>query len=99
MTTKPRGVDRGGYRPGAGRPKGSRGKHKLDELAELLPKLAEPDRQLPLYRLLDWIADESLDPKYRDVFSIAGEDDDAAFKALRDEHRTLIKLLAASLQS
>ena len=54
---------------------------------------------MPLYRLLDWIADESLDPKYRDVFSIAGEDDDAAFKALRDEHRTLIKLLAASLQS
>ena len=28
-----------------------------------------------------------------------GEDDDPAFKALQDEHRSLIKLLAASLQS
>jgi hypothetical protein len=29
------------------------------------------DEQLPLYRLLDRIADEGLDPRYRDVLSIA----------------------------
>lgn len=37
----------------------------------MLPKLAEPDRQLPLYRLLDRIDDPSLDPKYRDMLCIA----------------------------
>ena len=40
-------------------------------LTEVLPKLAETDRQLPLYCLLDRIDDPSLDPKYRDVLSIA----------------------------
>ena len=39
--------------------------------AEVLPKLTADDRQLPLYLLLDRIADESLDPKYRDALSIA----------------------------
>ena len=67
------GVGHGGYRLGAGRPKGRKdsGPRKNTVRAELLPRLAEADRQLPLYRLLDRIADESLDPKYRDVLSIA----------------------------
>lgn len=69
MTTRSLGIGRGGPRPGSGRKPGSR--NKKTALAELLPKLAEPDRQLPLYRLLDRVADESLDPKYRDVLSIA----------------------------
>ena|SRR6516162_1995487 len=69
MATKSRGIGRGGPRPGSGRKPGSRNKKTV--LAELLPKLAEPDHQLPLYRLLDRIADDSLDPKYRDVLSIA----------------------------
>jgi|SRR6516162_1079569 hypothetical protein len=69
MARKPKGTGHGGKRPGAGRPPGA--KNKRTVLAELLPKLTEPDRQLPLYRLLDRIADENLDPKYRDVLSIA----------------------------
>lgn len=67
--TKALGVGRGGKRRGAGRPPGA--KNKATVLAELLPKLDEQDRQLPLYRLLDRIADESLDARYRDVLSIA----------------------------
>ena len=69
MATKSRGIGRGGKRRGSGRPPGSRNKRTV--LAELLPRLAEPDRELPLYRLLGRIADESLDPRYRDVLSIA----------------------------
>ena len=38
---------------------------------ELLPALDESDRQLPLYRLLTRIADESEDIRYRDALSIA----------------------------
>ena len=37
---------------------------------EIMPQLEEQDRQLPLYRLLDRIADESLDPRYRDVLCV-----------------------------
>jgi hypothetical protein len=69
MATKSRGIGRGGKRRGAGRPPGAKNKRTL--LLEILPRLAEPDRQLPLYRLLNRIADESLDPRYRDVLSIA----------------------------
>jgi hypothetical protein len=60
---------RGGARPGAGRKPGSRNKRTV--LAEVLPKLAAPDQQLPLYRLLDRIADETEDIRYRDALSIA----------------------------
>ena len=59
------GFTHGGKRPGSGRPKVAKG--KLTVLAEVLPRLAEEDQQLPLYRLLDRIGDESLDPKYRDL--------------------------------
>jgi hypothetical protein len=69
MATKSRGIGRGGPRPGGGRPKGSRNKRTV--LAELLPKLAEEDQQLPLYRLLDRIADKNLDDRYRDMLCIA----------------------------
>jgi hypothetical protein len=69
MARKPTGVGRGGARRGAGRPKGS--KNRNIALAETLPRLAEQDQQLPLYRLLDRIADEALDPKYRDLLCIS----------------------------
>src|SRR4051794_24691247 len=62
-------MPRGGRRAGAGRKLGS--KDRLTRLAEILPRLAEPERQLPLYRLLDRIGDETLDPKYRDMLAIA----------------------------
>jgi hypothetical protein len=63
---------RGGRTPGAGRKRGVKvGPYKKTRLLELLPKLTQPDWQLPLYRLLDRMADESLDPKYRDVLAIA----------------------------
>jgi hypothetical protein len=55
-------------RRGAGRPPGARNKRTV--LTEILPQLAAQDRQLPLYRLLDRIADESLDARYRDVLCI-----------------------------
>ena len=67
MARKVTGVGRGGARRGAGRPKGSRSKL----LAELIPRFTEEDRQLPLYRLLDRMNDESLDPKYRDLMAIS----------------------------
>jgi hypothetical protein len=66
--TKARGIGRGGVRRGAGRPPGARNKRTV--LTEILPQLAAQDRQLPLYRLLDRIADESLDARYRDVLCI-----------------------------
>jgi hypothetical protein len=69
MARKVKGYGHGGRRPGSGRPKGS--KNKLTRLAEVLPKLAEEDRQLPLYRLLDRISDDALDPKYKDLLCIA----------------------------
>jgi hypothetical protein len=65
---KSRGVGRGGKRPGAGRPRGRRDKRAV--LMELLPKLEAADRPLPLYRLLDRIADEALDAKYRDALCV-----------------------------
>lgn len=37
----------------------------------MLPKLSAEDRQLPLYRLIDRMHDETLDPKYRDFLAIA----------------------------
>jgi hypothetical protein len=55
------GAGRGWRRPGAGRPKGARNKRTVR--AELLPKLEAADQRLPLYRLLDRIADESLDAR------------------------------------
>ena len=60
---------RGSARPGAGRKPGSRNKGTV--LAEVLPKLAEPDQQLPSYRLLGRIADETEDIRYRDALSVA----------------------------
>ena len=69
MARKLKGYGHGGRRPGSGRPKGSKG--KLTVLAEVLPKLAEKDRQLPLYRLLDRISDDFLDPKYKDLLCIS----------------------------
>jgi hypothetical protein len=43
-------MPRGGKRENAGRPEGRRDKRTV--LMDLLPKLDESDRQLPLYRLL-----------------------------------------------
>jgi hypothetical protein len=60
---------RGGARPGAGRPRGS--KTRRPALPEVLPKLAEQDQPLPLYRLLTRIADPTLDERYRDALCIA----------------------------
>jgi hypothetical protein len=37
---------------------------------ELLPEFQAAGWQLPLYGLLDRIADESLDPRYRDMLRI-----------------------------
>ena len=73
MTTPETGRGRGGYRPGAGRPKGAKDRQprKGTVRAEVLPKLAAADRQLPLYRLLDRIADPTLDEKYRDSLCVA----------------------------
>jgi hypothetical protein len=62
-------MPRGGKRPNAGRPKGRRDKRTV--LMELLPAQDESDRQLPFYRLLTRIADESEDIRYRDALSIA----------------------------
>jgi hypothetical protein len=67
--TQTDGVGRGGRRPGAGRPRGRRDKRTV--LMELLPELEETDQQMPLYRLLARIADESEDIRYRDALSIA----------------------------
>jgi hypothetical protein len=39
--------------------------------AQVLPKLSAEGRQLPLYRLLDRIADPTLDEKYRDTLCVA----------------------------
>jgi hypothetical protein len=58
----------GGARRGGGRPKGS--KNRGTTLMEILPQLAAEDRQLPLYRLLDRIADEALDARYRDALCV-----------------------------
>lgn len=71
--TKSTGKGRGGFRPGAGRRKSSKdsGPRKGTVRAELLPKLAAADQQLPLYRLLGRIADPSLDAKYRDSLCVA----------------------------
>jgi hypothetical protein len=69
MARKTKGFSNGGRRPGAGRPKGSRS--KLTVLAEMLPKLAEEDVELPLYRLLRRIRDPEVDERYRDVLAIA----------------------------
>jgi hypothetical protein len=69
MARKTKGFSNGGRRPGAGRPKGSRG--KLTVLAEMLPKLAAEDAELPLYRLLRRIRDPDVDERYRDVLAIA----------------------------
>jgi hypothetical protein len=66
--TKPTGIGRGGRRAGGRRPGV---KNKKTVLAELLPKLEEADQELPLYGLLRRIADENLDPKYRDLLRIA----------------------------
>jgi hypothetical protein len=66
--TKATGIGRGGRRAG-GRPPGS--KNKKTVLAELLPKLAEEDAELPLYRLLRRIRDPEVDERYRDVLAIA----------------------------
>jgi hypothetical protein len=68
MARKPTGVGRGGRRSGSGRPKGS--KSRLGVLMELLPKLEADDQPLPLYRLMNRIADETLDPKYRDMLCV-----------------------------
>ena len=65
--TKSRGIGRGGWR-GGGRPKGS--KNKVKVLAELLPRLEQQDWELPLYRLLRRVHDNTLDEKYRDLLAI-----------------------------
>jgi hypothetical protein len=64
--TKSTGIGRGGRRAG-GRPKGS--KNKRTVLAEVLPRLAAEDQQLPLYRLLDRIADPVETPNIATCFA------------------------------
>jgi hypothetical protein len=66
--TKATGIGRGGRRAG-GRPRGA--KNKRTVLAQLLPKLAEEDAELPLYRLLRRIRDPEVDEKYRDMLAVA----------------------------
>jgi hypothetical protein len=67
--TKATGIGRGGRRAG-GRPPGS--KNKKTVLAELLPRLAADDQELPLYGLLRRIADPDLtDARYKDLLRIA----------------------------
>lgn len=67
--TKATGIGRGGRRAG-GRPPGSRNKKTI--LAELLPRLAADDQELPLYGLLRRIADPELtDERYKDMLRIA----------------------------
>lgn len=63
-------MPRGGKRPGAGRPRGARGKVTVLK-TEILPHLEASDQPLPLYGLLQRIADETLDPRYRDLLRIA----------------------------
>jgi hypothetical protein len=47
-----------------------RARNKRTVLMEIMPPIEKQDRQLPLYRLLDRIADESLDPRYRDALCV-----------------------------
>jgi hypothetical protein len=72
--TKSRGIGRGGYRPGGGRPKGRKDSkpRKLRTILELvMPRLTGGEDELPLYALLRRTQDETLDAKYRDMLRIA----------------------------
>jgi hypothetical protein len=58
-------MPRGGARPGAGRPKGRLSRRRIR------PEELRLVRISPLERLLERIADEALDAKYRDMLCIA----------------------------
>ena len=60
---------RGGYRPGAGRPKGSR--TKVDADASAQTGIASPDEESPLEYMLHVMRDPAADPVRRDRMAIA----------------------------
>jgi hypothetical protein len=60
----------GGKRPGAGRPKGSRNRRVLMR-TDVLPRLDPATFRLPLYELMERIADDTLDMRYRDMLRLA----------------------------
>ena len=57
-------MPKGGFRRGAGRPKGAKNKHKKERLDPV--KLAEECGRTPLRYLLDLMEDETAEPARRD---------------------------------
>jgi hypothetical protein len=63
------GVGRGGKRPGAGRPKGS--KNKRSHAEELVARAKTEALELPVDRLLRRMNDAAIPEEYRDQLAIA----------------------------
>jgi hypothetical protein len=73
MATPMTGSGRGGARRGAGRPKGRKDSEprRNSALVTALPVMAERDQKLPLYRLLERIADPTRNERYKDTLCVA----------------------------